>query len=237
MMCATFAQTAPDEAATLDRIRRSFFSALERDGGPSLQFAFAAVAILLLYVLVRWVRSESRRERSEQRALDARHATAMAASCASGDRRQWARVPAHLHVSCAHEDGRPIERQCETLNLGGGGVAFFARSAAALGSRVHLELELGMKRRLDLEGTIVRSEPAALDGALHVIAVKLGPITPIDREHIMRWIAHEERREIAASRRGRLCAECGRPMADEDTGDMHPACATAIRIHDIAVPG
>jgi hypothetical protein len=226
-MSAIFVQPSSTETVALDGIAHAFFSTLDRDGGPRLELAGAVVVLVLLALLVRWVRRDSLRDRVKQDALDARHTAAIAV--VGHEQRHWVRVPARLRLAVKHEPAHhlPFSEHCETVNLGGGGLAFSTQAPPEAGVPIQFALDLGEKRPLALEGVVVRIEPLASTGAGYLVAVKLGPITAGAREEIIRWVAHEETREIAEARRGRLCSICRRPLA-EDAGNVHSACAERV---------
>jgi hypothetical protein len=219
----------PSETEVLDGIGRAFFGTLEHDGGLGFQLAAGVVVLALLTLLVRWVRREALLERIAQEALDARHAATMSETGIGDERREWVRVPAHVQLAVRREHGHhgPFYEPCETENLSGGGLSFFTRTPPALGASLQFTIDLGERSTLPLEGIVVRIEPPRGEGGAQLVAVKLDPITSREREHVIRWVAHEEVREIADARRGRLCVVCRRPLAD-DAGEVHTACATAV---------
>jgi hypothetical protein len=82
-------------------------------------------------------------------------------------------------------------------------------------------LDLGEKERLPLRGVVERVEPSN-DGATALVAVKLDPSMTTERERVVRWVAHEEQRELALAHRGPVCPVCGRPA---EHGAVHSTCA------------
>jgi hypothetical protein len=229
-MLAVLVQPSPSETDTLNGIAHAFFSAAGRDAGPGFELAGAAVVLVSFVLLVLWVRREARTDRVEREALDGRHAATLSDAGAGDERREWVRVPAHLHLAVKHEHGHrgPFYETCETQSLGGGGLAFSTHTPPSPGVPIRFTLDLGEKRSLPLQGIVARVEPPPAEGAAHRVAVRLGPITAADREHIIRWVAHEEVREIADAHRGRLCSVCTRPLAD-DAEEMHSACTGATK--------
>jgi hypothetical protein len=226
-MLAAFAEETPSQTDTLNGIGHAFFATLDRDGRPAFAGAATVVALALIVLLIRWVRREARRDRIEQAALDARHQTALSEAPAGDDHREWIRVPAHVRMTLQHTDGhhRFFYEDCETQNVGAGGLAFLSHTPPPSGLPLHFTIDLGEKRPISLQGIVVRVESPSTPDAPSLVAVKLGPITPAEREHVVRWVSHEETREIAEAHRGRLCSFCGRPLA-EGAGETHSSCAT-----------
>jgi PilZ domain len=216
----------PSETEILDGIGRAFATTLQRDGGLGFQLAAGVVVLALFVLLLRWVRREVLAERIARQVLDARHSAVMSQAGSDDEQREWVRVPAHLHMAVRHERShhRPVYESCETENIGGGGLAFSTRTPPALRARIQFTLDLGERTSLPLRGIVVRVEPPAAVAAAHLVAVELGPITGAEREHIVRWVAHEETRELRAAHRGRLCVVCKRPLADGAT-ERHSGCA------------
>jgi hypothetical protein len=169
----------------------------------------------------------------EQDAREAQRETALSEAPAGGEyreRREWVRVRAHLRMRLQHTDAhqRSFNEDCETRNIGGGGVAFLSRTPPGPGFPVHFTLDLGEKWPISLQGVVMNVEPPQDPDSPSLVAVKLGPITPADREHVVRWVTNEETREIAEAHRGRLCSRCGRPLAD-GAGEMHSTCAAVAK--------
>jgi len=223
-------QVAPLQPATpsgdvLNGIGHAFFATLARDGGVRFSAAAALATAALVAWLLYWVRRETRRDREEQAVLDARHASAMAEAAASDPGREWVSVQARRPMTVQHPlpGGRFSYEKCETLSISGGSLTFLSRAAPARGAPLHFTVDLGERSPLSLRGIVRRVEPAVVGEAAARIEVSLGPITETDREHLARWIALEEDREIVEMRRGRLCPSCGRPLAD-DASEVHSTC-------------
>jgi hypothetical protein len=226
-MCMSLGQPTPSSNDTLDGITHAFFSSLDRDGGPIVQVLAVALLGAFAVLLVRWLRRENRRERLERELLDERHA-AVSLQPPAPERREWMRVAAHLPISILHPEGHrgPFFEDCETQNVSGGGLSFLTHAPSPRGTPLSFTLNLGEKRPLSLRGVVTRTEPPTAPGAPHLVALQLGPIAVTDRERIVRWVTHEESRELAEARRGRLCSVCKRPLADPSR-EVHSACASA----------
>jgi len=198
-MLFVLAQPLPAQTPTLQGIGSAFFATLDRDGGP----AFALVCLLgslAVVALLRWVSREARQERGEQEALDARHLAALA-DAADHDRRAWARVPAHVHLTVQHPDRqhhRFYYEDCETRSVSAGSLEYVSPTPPPSGAPLRLSLDLGDKWPLSLRGVVLRAAPVASGSSL--VVVQLGPITPADREHLARWVTHEQVRELAQLR-------------------------------------
>jgi hypothetical protein len=222
-------QAVPPPAApssdVLDGIGRAFFATLARDGDLRFSAAAALATVGLVAWLVVWVRRETRREREEQAVLDARHAAAMAKVAAADAGREWVSIAVRRPVTVQHvlPGGRFSYEKCETESLSGDSLSFLSRTPPPRGAPLHFAVDLGERSRLSLRGIVRRVEPAATGDAAARVDVMLGPIAETDREHLVRWIALEEDREIVEMRRGRLCVACGRPLANE-TSQAHATC-------------
>lgn len=226
-MFAVVAPPPPSPTIALDGIGEAFRATLDRDGGSVVGVAGAILALIFFVLLLRSVRREIRKERAEQAARDAQHAAAQAEAAARTERREWVRVAAHLQMMLRQTDGhRVYYGSRETQNLSGGGVAFLSHVRPALGVPLELILDLGEKRPLSLMGIVVRVEPRPASGAPFLVAVRFGPIATVEREQVVRWVAREMGREIAITRRGRLCTCCHRPLSDS-AGETHATCEVA----------
>jgi hypothetical protein len=218
------------DAEALDGIRQAFFTALARDGSPGVVVAMMLVIALLVVASVRWLRREQRREQRERLVLEEQHQAACAEASAHLERRAWVRVPGHLAMTVVRETTpRPRFDTFETQNIGAGGLAFLAHEPPRTGTRLEFTLDLGERSELGLDGVVVRVDPSptASTDAASLVAVRFGAIGNAAREHLMKWIAEEEVREIAETRKGRPCAVCGRPLAD-NANAMHSTCAARI---------
>ena len=222
-MRATLAQPSPSQSEKLDDIGRAFFAAVDRDGRPAFVLIAAVVVLALIAGLVYWVLRDVRRDRIEQSARDSRHEATMSMLPASGgEGRKWARVAAHLPMSVQHPDGQRFwYEDCKTLSISAGSVAFLSSIPPAPGCPIDFMLDLGEKERLPLRGVVERVEPSN-DGATALVAVKLDPSMTTERERVVRWVAHEEQRELALAHRGPVCPVCGRPA---EHGAVHSTCA------------
>jgi hypothetical protein len=222
-------QPTPSRTDILDGISQAFFTTMSRDGSPRFLVLAAVLTATLLVWLLYWLRRETRRERLEQEAIGTRHEVAMSQVLASGAQRKWVSVAAHRPISVQHQGrgGRIWYEECETQSLSGDLVAFYSKVPRAPGLPLHFAVDLGEKSPLQMRGVVARVEPPAVPGGPSLLEVRLGPITDRDREHVVRWVTVEEEREIAKTRRGPLCASCGRPVADGAEG-MHSTCASLI---------
>lgn len=225
-MSAAFAQPLPSQTDALDGIGRAFFATLHRDGSPAYALAGALVTLLMVILLVRWVQQEVRRERLDQDAIDANHAATMSEVSTTRERREWVRVAAHLRLTLQHKDAHRgfTYEECETRSVSGDAITFLCHAPPAPGIPLHFTVDLGEKWPRSLRGVVVRTEPPAYPDARSLVVVKLGPITAREREHLVRWVVHEETQELARARQGRLCPCCARPLA-EDAGERHSTCA------------
>jgi hypothetical protein len=151
----------------------------------------------------------------------------MAATATDSDHRTWVRVAARLPIAIQHIDShhRFFYEHLVTRDLSAGAVSFLCSAPPEPGRPIHFTLDLGEKWPLSLRGVVARTDREA-PGAASLVVVSLGQITPPEREHLARWIAREETREIEQAHGGRLCSRCKRPMAD-GTSSVHPSCATA----------
>jgi hypothetical protein len=229
-MRAAIERSIDSPGDTLEEIGRAIAAALEREGGPVAVLGTLLVLLALVVALVRWVRREQRREAAEREALEARRAALLSATTATNEQRQWVRIPAQLDVKVRHASGtnRFINLACKTRDISGSGVAFLSSRPPPPGQPVQFTLDLKEKAPLPLRGTVVRVDPPPAPGAPSLVAVKLGPITPADREHVVRWVTRQSSRSMARVRPERLCPRCGRALAD-DAGDTHPTCV-AVRV-------
>jgi hypothetical protein len=222
---------------TLDAIGRAFFATPGRQGGLIVVVAGALACVVLLVVLVRWVRRETRKERLEAKATQARHEAALADAAAQPQPAQdpghdrdangekWARVDAHVRMTLEHVDRHQhvTFEDCETQSLSGGAVAFLTRHPPAEGTPLQFTLDLHEGWPLWLHGVVGHVEAAHDPDAPALVEVKLAAVAPAAQEHLARWVTHEELRTIASTRRGRMCPRCGRPLAD-GAGETHPTC-------------
>jgi len=216
----------PSERDVLDGIGAAFSASIDRDGSVWVVAALVVIGVILFFALVRWLVREVRMERAERAELDARHEAALRAAAAVGQRREWLRVSAHLRLTLQRIDarGRIVFDDTETQNVSAGGVAFLAHDPPDLDTSLEFSLYLDEAWPLALRGRVTAVEAGDVPSAPSLVAVRLGPITDIERERLIKWVAHEHARQIADSRRGRVCALCKRPLAD-DTLDMHATCA------------
>ena len=222
----------PDD---LDDIGRAFFAALDRDGGPVFSVIATVLILILAGALVWWLRRESRREREQQRALNERHAAALAEAESRAEQRQSIRVRAHVPIALRHTSGprRSVVERCETQNVSGPGVAYLSHRPPPPGAPLRFSLDLGGGTPVALRGVVTRVEPPSASGAPALVAVRLGPTATRESEHVARWVAQQQAREIHLARRGRACTLCGRPLAD-GAGETHSACAAAQAGEDVA---
>jgi hypothetical protein len=223
-MRALFVQPATEDS-TLDALGQAFAAAMDRNGGPVVAVMTAVVALGLIVGLVGWALHENRRHQSERRARDARRREAEAAAPATTQRREWVRVAGRLRMTVRHAKhvhGAWYE-VCETPNVSGGGVAYLSRAPPPPGAPVDFTLDLGEQPILALRGVVTRSEPAP-PGLSALVALKLEPCPALMQDRIVRWVALAGERELVQMRRGRPCASCGRPLADEDE-EAHSTCA------------
>jgi hypothetical protein len=132
-------------------------------------------------------------------------------------------------MKVARDETGPRERfdVFETQNVGGGGLAFLSDKPPARGTHLDVTLDLGAGRPLVLHGAVIRVDPPCSPEAPSLVAFRFGDVEPATRERLVRWIAEEEVREIAEARRDRLCACCGRPLADSHE-EMHSTCAARV---------
>jgi len=225
-MPAAFSLATPSVTDTLEGIGRAFYASFDREGAGAFGVVSALVIGVLLVVLIWWVLRESRREQTEQALLDARHDTAVSTVASGVDPRVWVRVPAHLRMTVQRRDGRDklYYDECETQNVSAGGIELLSHAPPPEGLAIQFTLDLREKWPIPLRGIVARVDPALIAGAPSLVAVKLGPISTRERDRLVRWVAREQRREIAEARRGRVCACCRRPLAD-DASDMHTTCA------------
>ena len=183
----------------------------------------AAAIVAGAALFVRRIRRESAAARAERVAREnerRRIATSM-----PPERREFVRVPAHvpLTIPPTVRNGRPSH--VETEDLSGGGLSFSSKAPPRLGSKIELVLELG-DQELEMHGEVVRIAPSQKPAGPAVVGVAFRDIQTATREELVKWIAAEEIRDIAAKRRGPLCKLCGLPLADPST-TTHPSCATA----------
>jgi hypothetical protein len=213
----------PSQSEALDGIRHAFFMALARDASHVFSAGGAVVVFVLLALLARWVGSETRRGRTAPAAFRSPHQAAVS----ENGQRAWVRVPAHVPMAVQHADAhhRFFYEHVVTHDVSAGALSFLSTAPPAAGLPLHFTLDLGEKWPLSLRGVVTRTERARPD-APSLVVVSLGQITPAEREHLARWVAREETREIEQARGGRLCARCRRPMAD-DKGEVHLSCTTA----------
>jgi hypothetical protein len=224
LMRAALAQPISSERDTLDGIGQAFSAAMAHDGGPIVVVVVAILVLAMAGWLFFWLLRETRRERSEQGALDARHEAARSTGSVVTQRREWLRVPAHVHMTVQHAQGgqRFWYEESETQNIGGGGVAFLSRTPPPPGCPVHFTLDLGERTPVSLRGVVVRVEPST-PGKPSLVALKFGPCTAGEREQVVRWVAQEQESENEVARQGRPCPFCGRPLADEAM-EAHSTC-------------
>lgn len=215
----------PSEMDTLDRIGAAFHSRLDRDGAAPVVVILGLVTLILVALFVRWIRREAREDGLEREALDARHRVAMSTTPPPGKTRRWVHVPAHLRLSLhrTSEHGRVMYEDYETQSVSAAEVAFLSRTHSAKGSSLWFTLYLGEKWPLSLRGVVSSVEPSSAAGGASLVTVTLGPISNLDTEHLVRWVAHEDGRRVADARRGRVCAVCGRPLVD-DKAEKHATC-------------
>ena len=153
-------------------------------------------------------------------------AVASGASTMPPERREYVRVPAHVPLTIPESSvhhGRATH--VETEDLSGGGLSFRSKAPPRLGSKIDLLLELG-DHELSMHGEVVRIAPSQKPADPAIVGVAFRDIETATREEVVKWIAAEEIREIAAQRRGPVCALCGLPLA-EPNATTHPSCATA----------
>ena len=221
------AQPGPSERETLEAIGRAFFEASRQAGGPIVAIAGAIlVAVVLAWVLRRALR-ETRRDRTDQAVADERHQAALA-EADTREHQDWVHVPVHLRLTLQHTDvhGRTYFEECETLDVSGGWVTFSTHERPPDGLPVEFTLHLDEQWPLRLHGVVHHVEASAGEGNPLRVAVKLGPLAAAVEEHLVRWVTREELRAIDESRRGRRCAACGRPLAD-DARERHSTCPDA----------
>ncbi len=225
VIAASAGPTSPGESQALHGIREAFFAALEQDRSPGVIALMAIMFVALVVASVRWLRREERREQSEHAELEERRRIVASMAPTRVERRAWVRVPGHLTMTVFHDAApRPRVDTFETQNVGAGGLAFLTHEPPRMGHRLEFSLDLGEKTGLSLHGVVVRVESPPATDAASLVALRLGGIDSRAREHLMKWIATEEVREIAEARRGRACARCGRPLADS-AFEMHSTCA------------
>jgi hypothetical protein len=221
---------APNDPDVLQGISGAFVATLDREGSGAVIAVWVILVCTGAVVVVRWLRSDARRERRERRALEKRREAVAAEPPPRLERREWVRVPAHVAMSVARAAETGVRAHVdlfETQNLSGGGVAFLADHPPACGTRLELTLDLGTARPLAVYGVIVRVDPPHSPEAPSLVALKFGNLAPAIRERLVKWIATEEVREIALARRGRVCACCKRPLADSHE-EMHSTCAARV---------
>jgi hypothetical protein len=219
----------PNEAsAELDGIGHAFFAALDRDhGGPLVAAVTVALAVAGVVAVVRWLKREAETEQQLRAALEARHRAALMEASAKRDQREWIRVATRVAMKLTYgSNAHIVKESCELRNLSAGGGAFTSERPPPPGHAVEVALDLGGPRPLTVSGIVVRVEPPTSSGEPSVVGMRFRDLPAPALEEVHRWVIHEQARELAEKRRGRICAMCQRPLADAD-GDTHPACATA----------
>ncbi len=227
--------SAPD--GSMDAIGRAVLASLEHNGGPAFSVPALAILAALGVLLVRWVRRDVTAERAEQEKRDALHSVALSEVREGRNRREWVRVPAQVPMTLQHADVRRslFFEECETVDLSGGGVSYRTLSPPVPGDCLEFTLNLGEPRPMSLRGIVVRVEAARSAEVASLVGVRLGPLRDKDREHLVRWVAREERRGLAEARRGSPCAYCGRPTEDASM-QVHPTCAERAREAPLSLP-
>ena len=214
------------ETETLDAIGNAFFRALDNPAGAFATYGFWFVALVSLGVVVRWLRREAAVERREQELLNAEREEALKGLRSVSQKREWVRVPARLPISrrVTGTRGKTHVETAETRDLSAGGVSFLSRHPPALGDRLHVDVELGDRTTVSLAGLVVRVEPPSSESRdTSVVALRLVLVEPTVRQQLMKWVTHEENRQIAQAQRERVCPRCGNPLA-KDAGAMHASC-------------
>jgi hypothetical protein len=219
------AQPGPSDQERLDAVSHAFFVASREAGGPFVLLAGALLAAFALAWLLWRARRETRSDSTQQAVADTKHLAALA-EADTHEHHDWVRVPAHLRLTLQQTDahGRTCFEECETQDVSGGWVTFLTHARPRDGVPLAFALDLHEHWPLRLQGVVHHVEASAIEGAPSLVAVKLGPIAPAVQEQLVRWVTQEEMRGIAASRRGALCAGCGRPLAD-DGAKRHATCA------------
>jgi hypothetical protein len=232
-MLATAARSMPSSDDSLEEIGRAFFQALDRQGGPAFGVAVLVVLVAFIVAAVRWLQRDTRRERAEREAIEARRLAALAeATPADGEQREWLRIPAALHLKLQQTEGprKIVYADCTTKNVSAAGISFLSSRPPPPGRPVRFVLDLKEKYPLPLRGIVTRVDPPPVPGGESLVAVKLGPITEGEREQVVRWVTHESTRAVARVRQGKLCPRCGRGLPD-DGSEVHATCAARALSH------
>lgn len=221
--------TSAGQADTLRGISEAFSSALDRNASRGVGGILTVLAVALAFAIVRWVRREARRRRGEPPALDEAREAIASKPPPRPEHREWVRVPGHLRMTVLRTGANPRAHfdVFETQNLGGGGLAFLSHAPPARGTPLAFTLDLGERRSLAMRGVVVRVDPPPTPDSPSLVVLKFGEVDNATREHLMKWIAAEEVREIAEARRGHLCSRCSRPLAD-GAAEMHSTCAAQV---------
>jgi hypothetical protein len=237
MLDPPYAGAIPSKAETLDQIGAAFRAALERDGSVSVVAALSLVSLVLVALTVRWIAREARKDRIERQALDARHVAVMSSLPPRTEQREWVVVPAHLRLSLHRttEHGRVVYEDVESQSVSAGSIEFLSHAPPAKWDAIWFTLFLGEGWPLSLRGVVESVESSAVPRAAALVTVKLGPISNLDREHLVRWVAQEDARRIAEARRGRVCAVCERPLAD-DRAKTHATCSRSQSLSPSKAP-
>lgn len=230
-LVTSFATRSPRESDALDGISRAFFAALDQDGSDVVIGVWGTLAIAAACVIARWLRRDAETAQRERRDLEQRRERIASEAPPQLERREWARIGATVAMKIvrAGDTLRAPALVLETHDVGAGGLAFLSGEALRRGTRLNLTLDLGERRPLAVRAVVVRVSPPSRAGAPSLVAAKFSEIDSATRERLVRWVVAEERREIAHARRGRLCACCERPLADDAEG-MHPTCAARAEL-------
>jgi hypothetical protein len=215
-------------SSTLEGIGNAFSSAVAAHSPVAIGF-FVVVGLVLTVTFLRGRRARAIVEEDLARAEEEReklHLAAIAELASRKERRQWVRVPASLQLHLAYLDThqRLHLRDYETLNVGGGGVAFLSHDRFTVGTHLDFKLDIGEGRPLALPGVIGRIEPGPTAEAPSLVVLELRDIDNATRERLIKWVAKEEVREIAEAHLGRRCSLCQRPLADTSLAESHETC-------------